>query len=212
MRILIMAIFFSVVFSYQAFCEDDPMKVVGTQMDIAEGNLRVALSKPAHGTFPLEMLSCESKYSSLMRVLAFEQRFPGYLEGKHGASTWDQYKAVRELFEELRQDDSFEPSRKLDPEASMRIILNKPATGSFPWNLRTCDARAKSLKRLIAYEQKSPGFLKGKAGDQDSRESKAIHSLFQELQKHEAFDLNRQQDEKELPIPQAPAARTKRAS
>ncbi|RYZ76913.1 MAG: hypothetical protein EOP05_03565 [Proteobacteria bacterium] len=77
-------------------------------LDGAESNLRIVLNKPANGArFTPQEVSCERKLSASLRLLNFEQRFPGYLQGKHGSTRWDQYNGVVELHDQLSNKYQF---------------------------------------------------------------------------------------------------------
>lgn len=83
------------------------MLEVGMNLDSAEAALRVVLNKPASGVLPDQMRSCEAKLEAAMTLLNFEQRHPGYLQGKHGKIEWAQYNSVRKLYEEAASKFDF---------------------------------------------------------------------------------------------------------
>jgi hypothetical protein len=104
------------------------MNELSTDLAIAETNLRIVLARPANSKkWPKEFKSyesCEMKLSAALRLLAFEQRHPGYLEGLHGDADWNQYKGVRELYESLKgTSDAFIQNRqtkKTNPAEAVR--------------------------------------------------------------------------------------------
>lgn len=95
----------------------DIMNKLSTELDLAETNLRVVLGTPTKGEkWPEELKNlntCDAKLASALRLLAFEQRHPGYLQGLHGTATWDQYNEVLKLFERLEgTNDAFALNRQ----------------------------------------------------------------------------------------------------
>ena len=97
-----------IVTTQSALAEDKDMKNCSGAMDIAESSLRIALNKPAQGSFPKELRSSGAKLNATKTLLRIEMQFPGCLSGAYGdESNWEQYKEVRSLFNEFMGDENF---------------------------------------------------------------------------------------------------------
>lgn len=84
----------------------DGTTMLGMDMDIAEGALRIVLNKPAHGKFPKSWITPEQKLDAAITLLSFEQANPCSMSGKYGKTDWDQYEEVKRLYNLLRGDKS----------------------------------------------------------------------------------------------------------
>lgn len=122
MRILLALIFLLGFVHMNAFADDTSkiMSALSTDLDIAESSLRTILNKPAaNGNYP--NASCEAKLKASMALLNFETRHPGYLQGKHGTTTWGQYNGVRSLFDQLSEKYQFFYSKSSAAAAAQSV-------------------------------------------------------------------------------------------
>ena len=100
-------------FSGAAFAADSTskiMKELGTELDIAESSLRIITGEYADGKNHAKWSksdACNDKLNAALALLNFEQRHPGYLEGKYGTANWGQYTEVRRLFDKIASKNQF---------------------------------------------------------------------------------------------------------
>lgn len=84
---------------------------VGMSMDLAEGNLRIVLNRPARSLkFPRSMITPARQLESAIYLMEFESEFPCVMDGKYGYTDWAQYEEVKRLFKELKKKYYFSPN------------------------------------------------------------------------------------------------------
>ena len=82
-------------------------------------------------------------------------------------------------------------------ESSLRIILNKPASGRFDEKTISPEARVAAAMALLGFEMKHPGHLRGLHGDTEWPQYNTVLELFKEASTK--YQLNFTKDEARAP-------------
>lgn len=165
------------------------MGEVSGEVDIAESSLRVLLNEPASGKFPASMTTDGARFDAAVRLLNVELRRPGLLRHE-GFSDWKQFQAVRRLFRKLEEKHGFyynsgDAAGSVDiAESSLRIILDKPASGKFPKAMLAGDQKLAAALRLLNIQLRFPGLLEGKHSFSFAwSQYEAVTALFRDFEK-----------------------------